>query len=146
MNLLFKPVTKENWETCVSLKVDESQKGFVAENWYSIIEASFEKEFFPTCIYVGDMMIGFLMYDRDPETKRLEVSRFMIDQNHQGKGYGKASMTALLALIKETYGPVDFYTSAEPENEGAIGLYESLGFERTGEVMWGEVVLKVTIT
>ncbi|MYL50075.1 GNAT family N-acetyltransferase [Halobacillus litoralis] len=143
MNLLLKPVTKENWEECVSLKVDESQKGFVAENWYSIIEASFEKEFFPTCIYDGDTMIGFLMYDRDPETKRLEVSRFMIDQNHQGRGYGKASMKALLALIKETYGPVDFYTSAEPENKAAIRLYETLGFERTGEIMWDEVVLKV---
>lgn len=145
MDLLFKPVTKNNWETCVSLKVDESQVGFVAENWYSIIEASFEKEFFPTCIYEGDKMVGFLMYDRDPETKRLEVSRFMIDHHYQGKGYGKASMRKLLALIKETYGPTDFYTSAEPENVAAVRLYESLGFERTGEVMWGEVVLKVNI-
>ena len=142
MSLNFQPVHKGNWETCVQLQVEESQKGFVAENWYSIIEASYEDEFYPTCIYEGDTMVGFLMYDRDPDTKRLEVSRFMIDQRHQGKGYGKRALLLLFKRIKEEYGSLDFYTSVEQENEQALRLYESLGFVRTGEIMWGEVVFK----
>lgn len=49
-------------------------------------------------------MVGFLMYDLDPETKRMEMSRLMIDQRFQGKGYAKKAILKLLNLMREKYG------------------------------------------
>ena len=34
----------------------------------------------------------------------------------------------------------EFYLSFVPENTGAAALYESIGFERTGEISEGEIV------
>ncbi|QVK17588.1 GNAT family N-acetyltransferase [Mycoplasmatota bacterium] len=145
MNLNFKEITKENWEKCVDLTVSKEQANFVAPNWYSILQSKFESDFYPLCIYDGDVMIGFLMYDIDPDTKRHEMSRLMIDHKFQGKGYGKIAITKLLELIRNKYGNINFYTSIEPNNIGAQKLYESLGFKKTGEIMWDEVVMVVKL-
>lgn len=141
MKLIFKEVDSENWEDCVDLKVSKEQEKYVAPNWYSILQAKFEEELYPICIYDGEEMVGFLMYDLDPDTKRMEMCRLMIDKKFQGKGYGKETILKLFDLIREEYGKIKFYTSIEPENIGAQKLYESLGFEKTGEIMWDEEVM-----
>ncbi|MCC5801237.1 GNAT family N-acetyltransferase [Rossellomorea vietnamensis] len=142
MNLSLKKISTENWEECITLSVSENQKGFVADNAYSLLQSKFVQDQYPLAIYDGADMVGFVMYGTDPETNRMEMSRLMIDQKHQGKGYGKAATQLLLEQLEHTYGRLELFTSAEPENVSAIRLYENLGFEKTGEVMWGEIVLK----
>lgn len=145
MQLIFKEIDRENWEECVGLKVSKEQEKYVASNWESILLAKFEEKIYPLCIYDGEMMVGFLMYDLDPDTKRMEMSRLMIDQKFQGKKYGKIAVLKLLDLIREKYGKIKFYTSIEPENIVAQKLYESLGFKKTGEIMWDEEVMVVQL-
>ncbi|MGH4123790.1 MAG: GNAT family N-acetyltransferase [Clostridium sp.] len=145
MELTFKKIEKDNWEECVELSVTEKQKDYVAANWYSILQGKFEEEIYPLCIYDGEVMAGFIMYDLDPDTKRMEMSRLMIDQKYQGKGYGKMAVLKLLDLIKEKYGNIKFYTSIEPKNIVAQKLYESLGFKKTGEIMWDEEVMVIQL-
>ncbi|MDP5275688.1 GNAT family N-acetyltransferase [Chengkuizengella axinellae] len=145
MNLTFKNINQNNWKECIALKVHEYQESFVASNWYSLLEAKYQGDQNPLAIYNDEMMIGFLMYGVEPETQRLELCRFMIDKKFQQKGYGRASLNKLLSLIKEKYGDIDFYTSAEPDNINTIKLYEDVGFIKTGEVMWGEIVLKIKL-
>lgn len=145
MELIFKEIDKENWETCVDLKVSKEQENFVSSNWYSILQAKFEEELYPLAIYSGKEMVGFVMYDLDPDTKRMEMSRLMIDQEFQGKGYGKMAVVKLLDLIREKHGKIKFYTSIEPSNIVAQKLYESFGFEKTGEIMWDEEVMVIQL-
>jgi diamine N-acetyltransferase len=145
MEILLKEVTSENWEECIDLKVSEEQKDFVSPNYYSLLQGKFEKECYPLCIYDGEAMVGFLMYDIDPDTNRLEMSRLMMDKNNQGKGYGKAAISKLFDLVREKYGDVEFYTSIEPENVATGKLYESMGFKKTGEIMWEEEVMVVQL-
>lgn len=145
MQLVFKAIDRENWEECVDLSVSKEQADYVAPNWYSIIQSKFESDCYPLCIYDGEMMVGFLMYDLDRDTKRLEMSRLMIDQKFQGKGYGKLAILKVFDLIREKYGKIKFYTSIEPNNIGAQKLYESLGFKKTGEIMWDEEVMVVQL-
>ncbi|MCR8848505.1 GNAT family N-acetyltransferase [Rossellomorea sp. SC111] len=142
MNLTLKEIDADNWEECITLSVSEHQKEFVADNAYSLLQSKYVEDQYPLAIFDGEDMVGFVMYGTDPETSRMEMSRLMIDQKHQGKGYGKAATLLLLEQLIHNYGSIELFTSAEPENVSAIGLYESLGFEKTGEVMWGEVVLK----
>ncbi|MBU3209744.1 GNAT family N-acetyltransferase [Clostridium algidicarnis] len=69
----------------------------------------------------------------------------MIDKKFQGKGYGRIAVLRLLDLIKEKYGEIKFYTSIEPENIVAQKLYESIGFKKTGEIMWDEEVMVIQL-
>ena len=145
MNIIFKEVDKENWEDCVDLVVSTEQKSFVAPNWYSILEAKFEEDIYPLCIYDDETMVGFLMYDLDPETNRWELSRLMIDKKYQSKGYGRIALNQLLSILKEKLGHIKFYTSVEPENLVAKKMYESIGFKLTGEIMWEEEVMVIDL-
>jgi len=145
MKLIFKEIDRENWEECADLTVSREQGKYVASNCYSMLQARFEEELYPLSIYDGEVMVGFLMYDLDPDTKRMEMCRLMIDKKFQGKGYGRIAVLRLLDLIKEKYGEIKFYTSIEPENIVAQKLYESIGFKKTGEIMWDEEVMVIQL-
>jgi len=69
----------------------------------------------------------------------------MVDQKQQGKGIGRAAVEKLLALVTAKIGHIPFYTSAEPENVMAIHLYEQLGFQNTGRLIDGEVLLIIQL-
>jgi diamine N-acetyltransferase len=43
--LTLKPITKDNWEEAIELKVKEEQKLFMASNLYSIAEVQFLDQF-----------------------------------------------------------------------------------------------------
>ena len=60
--------------------------------------------------------------------------RLMIDEKHQGKGYGTAAMRLILDWIRsEPCGPAECcWLSYEPENERAKKLYAAFGFRETG--------------
>lgn len=141
MEITLRAIDADNWHACVKLTVSDEQKQNVAENAVSLAQAAYEKQWYPHGVYVDDMSVGFLMFGTDQETKRVEVCRFMIDMQHQGKGYGKAALVKLFDLIKIRYGAISLYTSIVPENHVAKNLYESAGFSMTGEVMWEELVM-----
>lgn len=145
MNIRFEEVTRDNWEECIELSVSEEQEDFVAPNYESILLSKFEENCYPLCIYNGSDMVGFLMYDIDPETKRWKLSRLMIAEEYQGKGYGKQALLLLLSRLKEKIGPTPFYTSVEPTNIYMKKLIKSVGFAPTGEVIWDEAVYSVKL-
>jgi diamine N-acetyltransferase len=59
----------------------------------------------------------------------------------QGQGLGRRAMTALIATLRERpdCGPIAL--TVRGENTAARGLYASLGFAETGEVVDGERVM-----
>ncbi len=101
MNITFKKVDKENWEGCADLSVSEDQKFFVAPNWYSILQSKFEENIYTLCIYDNETMVGFLMYDIDPDTNRWELSRLMIDKRYQKKRIWKNSYHEIAGRFKD---------------------------------------------
>jgi diamine N-acetyltransferase len=64
----IQPVTKDNWQSLIKLKVRDDQKNFAASNLYSIAQSHFGDEFeghwdlFAYGICEGDTPVGFLMY------------------------------------------------------------------------------------
>ena len=50
----LRPITPENLDECISLKVADHQKGFVAPNIYSLAEASVSPNYHPFGIYDAD--------------------------------------------------------------------------------------------
>ena len=151
MTPTIRPVGKDNWNELIRLKVSDSQKNFVASNLYSIAEAQFgydEKDgkghwaFYPFGIYENDTPVGFLMYGINydyPETQGLIV-RLMVDENQQGKGYGKFGMEKVLEIFRADAKIENAIITYAPENEGARKLYASFGFVETGDMLDGETV------
>lgn len=147
MNILLKEVNSDNWINCVHLKVAENQKNFVAPNAISLAQSKYEPDCTPMCIYDDETMVGFVMFkiDKDDDEKieddQFWISRFMIDEKFQGKGYGKTSMAKIIEHIKNNYHYDEVYLSEVSENSRAKGLYKSFGFEFTGEVEEDEEVM-----
>ena len=149
MTLSILPVTKDNWRALVRLKVREDQTHFVASNVFSIAEAQFGQdeadgshwEMFPFGIYDDETPVGFLMYGQNYQYADYQtfIIRLMVDENHQGKGYGKFGMEKLLEMFRQDQHLLNVGISYEPENEGARKLYASLGFVETGKLLEDEV-------
>lgn len=85
----------------MELTIDNSQKGFVANNKQSLAEASFEDGMFPLGICADETMAGFWLYYYDDSFSGWYLSRFMIGKQFQGRGYGKQAALELLDYFKK---------------------------------------------
>lgn len=156
MMLHLQPIDSQNVEAILALSVREDQRDFVASNTDSIIEAyiaiTHNGHAFPFGIFDGDAPVGFLMigYDVDdcwedaPAIARgnYNLWRLMIDQKYQGRGYGRAAMQLALDFIRtQPCGPAEWiWLSYEPQNAAARALYQSFGFQETGDWDGEEVI------
>ena len=146
----IRPVTKDNWKELVALKVRDDQKHFVASNLYSIAESQFGEtipgeghwDMFPYGMYDEGTPVGFLMLSYNYEFARFQgfILRLMVDDAHQGKGYGKFGMNWMLEKYRADERVRVVGISYEPNNEVARTLYANLGFQETGEIVDGEAL------
>jgi RimJ/RimL family protein N-acetyltransferase len=60
-----------------------------------------------------------------------------------GRGYGKATVQAALALLAAEHAQRAFALFYHPHNHVAKQLYHALGFRETGEVVDDEVVARL---
>jgi diamine N-acetyltransferase len=135
-------VSLDNLRDVVNLKVAESQKGFVADNTQSIAWSRYLPNLLPTAIHAGGTLVGFALYGSwgDEKPGLWGIARFMIDEQHQGRGYGKAARLTIQRDIKERDPAVQgVVLSYVPENDAARKLYAGVGFRETGE-MWDQQV------
>ncbi len=124
-------VTAQNWRAVVSLKLAEDQQRLLASNAYSIAQSKYDEAAQPRAIYAGDKVVGFLMYDVpeiDDEDQSVSIYRFMIDREHQGKGYGRAALTQAIEEIKQIPGIEKISISYVHGNAAAKKFYASFGF------------------
>ena len=99
----------------------------------------------PFAVYNDDEIVGFVLYGFDTEDEKFYLGRLMIDEKHQGKGYGRAATIEVIEQLKQNEDCKEIYLSFAPENTNAEKLYKSIGFERTGELNGSEVVMRYVI-
>jgi len=143
-------ITEANFSECINLKVSEEQQTFVASNVKSLAQAwLYPNNARPFSIYDDETMVGFLMVDIDfhwhGDKNTAYLWRLMIDEKHQGKGYGKAAVQLAIKYLEENTNPDKIKTAYVPSNESAKRLYESLGFIVNGEVDDGEIVMELNL-
>ena len=141
----LRQITKDNYFEIIKLNVSENQKSFVATNTQSLAQAwVFYNSAYPFAIYSDNIPVGFLMLGYHEEKNIYDIWRLMIDENHQCKGYGKAAMHLAIEYLKKEYNATEISLSFAPDNTVAESLYKSIGFEPTGEIDGGEVVMRLT--
>ncbi len=145
MKVSLREITPENFNECVKLSVAEDQKSFVAPNVYSIAQSKIYPTNNTCAVYADDEMVGFVMFGLDTDDDRYYLGRLMIDEKHQGKGFGKAATLEVIERLKQIADCKEIYLSFVPENETAEKLYKSVGFERTGEMNGKEIVMRFVI-
>jgi diamine N-acetyltransferase len=143
----LKEITKDNWRQVYKLKLDEPQRNYVAPNGYSMLEAVFNAEYLLSrAAYDGETLVGYTLYGVDPDNPRDHwISRLMVVQEHQGKGYGRAIMREIIEALKAMSGCEQIFISFVPENTTARKLYESLGFVDTGRMDDGEMIFRMPV-
>lgn len=146
MSISLREITPENFKECINLNVSEAQTNFVASNLMSIAQAKIYPTANPFAVYAGEKLVGFVMYGFDEDDQHFYLGRLMIDEKHQGKGFGKAATLEVIRRMKEIKDCREIYLSFVPENTAAEKLYTSVGFERTGESSEsGEIVMRFVI-
>jgi len=145
VDVTLKPITRDNWLTCIKLHVSADQVNFVAPNALSLAEARFNPECSTLGLFDGEQMVGFAMYGYDGKEDAYWIIRLMVAQDLQGKGYGKAAMLRLIAMLRAT-GVKRLRISYSPLNEVARRLYTGVGFRITGEIIDDEEVAEFDLS
>lgn len=140
MGIELRKITMKNFTDCLKLKLSKDQEKFVASNMYSLAEAKADGVSIPLAIYHEDTMVGFTMYWFDEENEMGWIDRLMVDEKYQKNGFGRETMIEVIRRLKEHEKCKIIRTSYDQQNDTAGRLYESLGFEKTGEIDDGEVV------
>jgi len=148
-------ITDDNVKDCIELEVSPEQESFVAHNAISLAHAYIatkrDRVVCPYAIYASGTMVGFIMYQYMPavadDYSCYFLWRFMIDKNHQGKGYGRQALAQVLDIIRQKpHGSADFCaTTYNMENSVARELYKSFGFIETDQVEGDEVSARLPI-
>ena len=105
-------------------------------------------------IYDGYEPVGFIMSNyvvaeenEWADENTYHICRFMIDKNHQGKGYGKEAMHQKLELLKT--GPLGHAKSvtigSEPENHVVRKIYDSFGFVEMDYELGDEIIARLAL-
>ena len=141
----LREVTAETVRDVCRLTVAPGQERFVAPNSVSIAEAYFCEEAWFRAIYAEETPVGFLMLYDDPQRPEYYLWRFMIAHEHQGKGYGRRAIELLIEHVRTRPKAEELLTSYVPGEGGPEGFYRGLGFEPTGEVDEGEIVVSLRL-
>ena len=142
----FKEITSQNFRECVNLKVAAAQEKFVAANVMSIAQLKIYPSANVFAIYAEDEMVGFVMYGYDEDDGHFYLGRLMIDEKHQGRGFGRAATLEVIRRMKQIENCREIFLSFVPENTGAEKLYSSIGFEKTGKTSEsGEIIMRFAI-
>jgi diamine N-acetyltransferase len=72
--------------------------------------------------------------------------RLLIDHRQQGKGYGRATIDAIIDYVRTRPNGTILLVSAAPGEGSPQPFYLRCGFEKTGEVKWGgEEMMRIEI-
>jgi diamine N-acetyltransferase len=106
-------------------------------------------------VHDGEVLVGFVMISDGIPADVLAADddivgpyylwRLLIDERHQGRGYGAATIDAVLAYLKDRPGADVLFTSCEPGDGSPQPFYLHYGFTLTGERKWDEDLLALDL-
>ena len=144
----LRKITEENFIDAFNLKLDEGQEKYVSHPIRSLAQAYvYRDQCQPFGIYNDNKMVGYVMVIYDYDIPEYDIWHMMIDEKHQGKGYGKEALKRVMAYIKtKPFGDSNRVTlTCNLENDKALALYHGMGFAETGVVDEDEIELSLTM-
>lgn len=84
------------------------------------------------------------MLSDQPDKGEYFLRHFMVDDQHQGKGYGRRALELLIDYVKTRPNAKELFLSHVP-GTGSPKWFRKLGFEHTGEKAGKELAMKLTL-
>jgi diamine N-acetyltransferase len=107
-------------------------------------------------VHAGDHLVGFVMISDGIPVERLAADndlvgpyylwRLLIGERFQGRGYGAAAIDAVVAYLRTRPGADLLWTSCKAGPGSPQPFYLRYGFVLTGDVKWGEDLLRLDLT
>lgn len=138
LDVMLEPVTAANWREVEAIYAASPHVATVA---HYLCLCHYGGVWQPLAIRFGGEVVGFAMWGYDVEDGHHWIGGPSIDVSRQGRGLGRASMTALIDLLRG-FGAMGVALSYAPQNTVAERLYASLGFVPDGESD-GEVIARL---
>lgn len=133
-----------------ALEVSDIQHEFIDS---TVAEFLADDEDHPTfrsfAVCAGPVVVGLACYGQevDHEPGQWWIPLVVIDHRYQGRGYGRATMHAIIARIRaEAPAAYAIGLSCKPANLVAMRLYRDLGFEPAGPNPRGGVDMWLTLS
>ncbi|MFL5679274.1 MAG: GNAT family N-acetyltransferase [Chloroflexota bacterium] len=102
-------------------------------------------------VYDGAQLVGFTMISDNIEQLDEDLVgpyylwRLLIDERFQGRGYGAATIDAVVDYLRTRPGADVLYTSCAAGDGSPQRFYLHYGFTLTGESKWGEDILALDL-
>lgn len=151
-------VTEADRAAVMSLRVKPEQDRFVESVEGSLREAVVEARACPRMwsVYDDDQVVGFVMISDGIPPERLAEDgdligpyylwRLLIDERYQRRGFGTAALDRVVEYLRTRPNADALLTSAGQGEGGPQPFYERYGFVPTGEMKFGEVVLRLDLS
>ena len=148
--------TEADWDAVMGLRLGPGQDRYVNPIDDIRLEAAEEARAMPKpwAIHDGESgeLVGFVMIsDNIPQPMDDDLVgpyflwKLLIDAGRQRRGYGRATLDAVVDYVRGRPNAETLYTSATPGEASPYPYYLAYGFEDTGRVMWGEHVLALRL-
>jgi diamine N-acetyltransferase len=149
----LREITTANRAEIEALTVTEAQSDYVADIAESLLEAAATPDACPWYrgAYVDDQPVGFIMISDGITVTNPDylgpyyLWRLLIDQRHQGRGYGSAALRLVVDYLHTRDDAQVLITSVQQGPASPLGFYLREGFRTTGEVHEDELVLELDL-
>ncbi len=142
----LRPIDDSNREAVKALRVSPAQEQFVSGVADSLLEAAAEPDgrALYWAVYSGATPVGFVMISDEVGSSDYiphYLWKLMIDERYQRQGFGTAALDLVVNYFRGRPG-VEALTTSAGQGEGSpVTFYERYGFERTGDIVFGDEIL-----
>ena len=149
----LREITEANRSAVEALRVTADQERYVAGVAESLGDAAATPLARPwyRAVYHESDPVGFVMLsDGIPEGHPEYLGpyflwRLLIDARRQGRGFGTAAVDLVIGYLRTRPNARTLLTSVVPGPASPIDFYRRCGFELTGQVFEGEIVLALEL-
>ena len=149
----LREITDANRAAVEALAVAPEQVAHVTGVVESLAEGDATPDACPWCraVYADETPVGFVMISDGITVVNPDylgpyfLWRLLIDQRHQGRGYGSAAVHLVIDYLRTRDDARVLITSVVQGPGSPIGFYLRQGFRATGEVHQGELVLELDL-
>ena len=152
-------VTEDDFEAVTGLRRGPGQERYLGMMISHFEDAIADAKACPRywSIHDGDQLVGFVMISDDIPAETLAADddivgpyflwRLLIDHRFQGRGYGRATIDAIVDYLRGRPGADRLWVSAAPGEGSPQPFYLHYGFVKSGEVKWGgEELMSLDLT
>jgi len=144
--ITLKEIDNINFNDCIALERKSTK--FVGDATYVLAEAySFREHSTTYGIYNDDTVVGLVTVgDVTPKISTYGFTNLFIADNHQGKGYGKQAVAAIIEKCKNEHKSDIIQICVHEANDIALHVYKKCGFIEKKRAYWDNSFIELEMT